>query len=215
MLQARPKPPRVRPCSHDKRCFRGAKAVPDYSLAIARDDLADILRMAASGVRSSGPAFKVRLEFSSGELSATGPGAGADAPAEGNWPGAVLIAGEVARRLASRLPAVDPFVVTISGQALRIGGLTLPVEVLGAAPPVVEVTFGASHREVLVAVVRHGRAPVVASLGEEAVQEAHEAAGRAIKSAIQTLKQFGVEAEEVAEALRAALRRQARGLEGS
>jgi hypothetical protein len=115
-----------------------------------------------------------------------------------------------AKQLSSRLPAPDPTVIDVAGERVAIGGFSMGVQVLESPPPKVELTLGAGPREVLVAVERHGEPSVAASIGGDAVKHARDAAGRAIFSALNSLRRFGVNRAEVEEALFSAIRRQAR-----
>jgi hypothetical protein len=181
----------------------------DYSLAIMRKDLAEALRAATAGVRSSKAGFSVRLEFGDGMLTAFGPGAAYDAQASGTWPQAVLIDGMLMKQLATRLPNLDPCKLELTNGRLTIGGFSVGVTTMDVAPKAIDIVLGASHREVLVAIERHGRPSVIASLGEAAIDKASAARAKSIASALAALKAFQVERGELEAALDSAIRRQA------
>lgn len=178
-----------------------------YQISVDREALSDGLRTATTGIRGKST-FKVRLELQGKFLSVSGPGAGCDVPAEGSWPGAVLLEGAAAKALATRLPAGQPLRLVVDGQQLRIGGFSMPVERMDIAPRLAELTLGADSHTILLAVERHGEPRVIASIGEAAVRTAQRAAAQAVNMAFSHLKIFGVRRQDVELCLEASLRRQ-------
>lgn len=178
-----------------------------FELALDRLAFAEVLKTATTGVRGRSP-FKVRLGFADGLLTVAGPGAEGDVDALGAWPGAVLLDGPSAKALAARLPPIDPFVLVIEGDRLKIGGFSLTVEVMDIAPQPVSLVLGAGNHEVLLAVERHGEPRVQASAGAAAIQHARDDARRAVNAALASLGSFGVERWEIEACLQTSLRRQ-------
>ncbi|MGI9168781.1 MAG: hypothetical protein ACR2FH_01205 [Caulobacteraceae bacterium] len=181
-----------------------------HELTLARADFALALEIATTGVSAeTDTEFSVRLDFFDGVLTATGPGAAGEAPASGEWSGAVLISATAAKNIASRLPTIKPFVVAARPGRLSIGGFSMTATLIKAPPPVIDVVLGSSHREVLVAVERHGEARVLASLGDLALDRAVEAREEAIGAAMHELRMFRVERRDIEAAVTGSLRRQA------
>ena len=170
-------------------------------------ELAGILKTATFGVKGSQRAV-VRIEMDGETLVAAGPGAQGSAPANGSWSGPALVNAISLKLLASRLPPNATITVRAAEGFIWFGPTRLPAELLGIAPPVVVTTLGAGSKEILIALYRAGKPTVTATFGQRALEKAEEDAERAIGQAVAALRHFGVDRQDIAEALRRAITRQ-------
>ncbi|MFN7863421.1 MAG: hypothetical protein ACK5N7_08905 [Curvibacter sp.] len=178
-----------------------------FELSVDRTSFAKALKTATTGIRGKSP-FKIRLHFAEGLLFVSGPGAGAEIDAEGNWPGAVLIDGVAVKALASRLPDPQPFLLIVEERRLKIGGFSMSVEAMDIAPQQTTFVLGAGSHPILLGIERHGEPAVLASIGETAVEKARREARQAVDMAFSHLRDYGVRREEVELCLEESIRRQ-------
>lgn len=167
-----------------------------WRITVDREDFVDALTRATKGVRK-GSKFELRLEMSKDGLVVSGLGITVSLPASGDWPGAVMLSGETARKLAGVLPNSVPFVIEIDGQTMKFGSFSIGVKALDIAPTRVDFVIGAKSRDIVLSIARNGEPKVRASAGAAMVERAKLDLSNATAKAFRALEEFGVSRDEL------------------